>query len=101
MENGSGGGGGGRGIGNDFLLANFSSALLSPTMFSLLEFDKSLISDVSSHLSFDKPLRSELPFLWGFEIRSTLEVGGAGGGGGGAGGTDVEDRPFLWLFEIL
>jgi hypothetical protein len=58
MGNGGGGGGGGRGIGNDFLLA---TDLLSPTMFSLLELDESLLSDVSSRLGFDKPLLSEYP----------------------------------------
>lgn len=83
MENGGGGGGGGRGIGNDFLLP---IALLSPTMFSLLEFDESLLSDDSSRLGFDKPLLSELPSLWCFEGLSTMEVGRGGGGGGGGGG---------------
>lgn len=96
MGNGGGGGGGGRGIGNDFLLP---IALLSPTMLSLLELDESLLSDDSSRLGFGKPLLSELPFLWCFEVLSTMEVGG--GGGGGAGGWDVEARPFLWCFEIL
>lgn len=98
MGNGGGGGGGGRGIGNDFLLP---IALLSPTMFSLLEFDESLLSDDSSRLGFDKPLLSELPSLWCFEGLSTMEVGRGGGGGGGAGGWDVEARPFLWCFEIF
>lgn len=98
MGNGGGGGGGGRGIGNDFLLP---IALLSPTMFSLLEFNESLLSDVSYCLGFGEPLLSELPFLWCFEVLSTMEAGGGGGGGGGAGGWDVEARPFLWCFEIL
>lgn len=83
-------------INNDFL-ANFLSAFLSRTIFSLLEFDESLILDVSTLLGFNNYLVFELPFKWCFESLSTTTIGGEGRGAR----RDVETCPFLWYFEIL